>query len=297
MTMHADQLVGAPVTDCDGLAIGIVEQVFRDDADGTPSWARVRSAKGLHFVPLSGSRMTSSGGLSVPFDSQTIMTEPGMNVGRHMSAEQEEQLRSYFGMGVPAQRTGETQPEAAQPEAAQPEAAQPKPAWSEREQPAEATQPESYAASGQPSQAPGMETVSSDQGWLTRCEERFSVNLEPRESGRVRLHKYVDSEPIQETITVYREEYAIERIPVSSDDAISADLGESEQEVILHETRPIVTKETVPIERVRLSVRTVEDEQTVTGELLRERIEIESEDNSGGDDAGGGPSGHGRTGI
>src|SRR5215469_2032043 len=105
MTMHADQLVGAPVTDCDGLAIGIVEQVFRDDVDGTPSWARVRSAKGLHFVPLAGSRMTSSGGLSVPFDSQTIMTEPGMNVDRHMSAEQEEQLRSYFGMGVPAQRT------------------------------------------------------------------------------------------------------------------------------------------------------------------------------------------------
>ena len=285
MTMHADQLVGAPVTDCDGLAIGIVEQVFRDDVDGTPSWARVRSAKGLHFVPLAGSRMTSSGGLSVPFDSQTIMTEPGMNVDRHMSAEQEEQLRSYFGMGVPAQRMGEAQPETAQPQ----------PAQTEHAQPMEATRPESYAASGQPSPAPGMETASSGQGWLTRCEERFAVNLEPRESGRVRLHKYVDSEPIQETVTVYREEYAIERVPVSSDDQISAEMGESVQEVILHETRPIVTKETVPIERVRLSVRTVEDEQTVTGELIRERIEIESEDS--GDDTGSGPAGHGRTGI
>src|SRR5215472_8672213 len=101
MTMHADQLVGALVLDCDGLAIGTVEQVFRDDVDGTPSWARIRSARGLHFVPLAGCRMTGSGGLSVPFDSLKIMKEPSINVGRHMSVDQEEQLRRYFGISVP----------------------------------------------------------------------------------------------------------------------------------------------------------------------------------------------------
>lgn len=46
MTMHADQLVGAPVIDSDGQAVGTVEQVFRDDVDGTPSWARIRQARG-----------------------------------------------------------------------------------------------------------------------------------------------------------------------------------------------------------------------------------------------------------
>ena len=105
MTMHADQLMGAQVTDSDGLAVGTVEQVFRDDVDGTPSWARIRAAKGLHFVPLLGSKMTSGGGLCVPFDSRKILGEPHISVDRHMSVDQEEQLRRYFGIRVPAQPT------------------------------------------------------------------------------------------------------------------------------------------------------------------------------------------------
>src|SRR5215475_14765674 len=102
MTMHADQLVGAPVTDSDGRGVGTVEQVFRDDVDGTPSWARIRSARGLHFVPLAGGRVTGSGGLSVAFDEQKILSEPDINVDRHMSVDQEEELRRYFGLSVPA---------------------------------------------------------------------------------------------------------------------------------------------------------------------------------------------------
>ena len=103
MTMHADQLVGAPVIDSDGRGVGTVEQVFRDDVDGTPSWARIRSAKGLHFVPLAGGKVTREGGLSVAFDEQKILSEPDISVDRHMSVDQEEELRRYFGLSIPAQ--------------------------------------------------------------------------------------------------------------------------------------------------------------------------------------------------
>src|SRR5271165_6972705 len=102
MTMHADQLVGAPVIGSDGQAVGTVEQVFRDDVDGTPSWARIRSRAGQHFVPLTGSRMTKTG-LNVPFDTQKIVKEPDLKVDKHMSVSQEEELRQYFGLSVPAQ--------------------------------------------------------------------------------------------------------------------------------------------------------------------------------------------------
>ena len=118
MTMHADQLVGAPVIDADGRGVGTVEQVFRDDVDGTPSWARIRSAKGLHFVPLAGGKVTGTGGLIVAFDEGKIYSEPDVNVDRHMSVEQEEELRRYFGLGVPAQAAG---PEAGRTEGARPE--------------------------------------------------------------------------------------------------------------------------------------------------------------------------------
>src|SRR3984957_16414439 len=103
MTIHADQLVGAPVIDPAGQAVGTIEQVFRDDVDGTPSWARIRSGQGLHFVPLAGSSLTNAGGLNVPFDSDKILSEPNLGVDRHMSVDQEEELRKYFGLNVPAQ--------------------------------------------------------------------------------------------------------------------------------------------------------------------------------------------------
>src|SRR5215472_13354359 len=141
MTMHADQLLGALVTDCDGLAVGTIEQVFRADVDRTPNWARIRSAKGLHFVPLTGSKMTSDGGLSVPFDSGKILGEPHVSVDRHMSVDQEEQLRRYFGIMVPAQPTrasaqaGQAQAGQAQAERARAERARAERTRAEGEEP------------------------------------------------------------------------------------------------------------------------------------------------------------------
>lgn len=228
MTMHADQLVGAQVTDPDGLAVGTVEQVFRDDVDGTPSWARIRSAKGFHFVPLAGSKVTTGGGLSVPFDSQKIIGEPHIRVDRHMSVDQEEQLCRHFGIRVPAQ----------------------------------------------PTRASRAEHEEPGSAWVIRSEERLAVDLETRESGRVTMRKYVDAEPVQQTVRVFHEELEIERVPISDDDQITSDMAECEQEIILHEARPKITKKTVPVERLRLSVRKVEEDKTVTGEIRKERIEF-----------------------
>lgn len=281
MTMHADQLVGAPVIDSEGQAVGTIEQVFRDDVDGTPSWARIRSGKRLHFVPLAGGSMTSGGDLSVPFDAQKIMKEPDLNVDRHLSVQQEEELRRYFGMTVPAQpqagpeqgagpgpgpgqardASGTTRPDLATP-------------------PSGTTRPAMAKPSGTGQQAG---TQQSGQEWLVRSEERFAVNTESRESGRIKLRKRVETEQVQQKVQVFHEEYEIERIPVSKDDKVTGEIADRDQEIILHETRAVVTKETVPVERVRLSVKRVEEEQTISDQLRKERIEI---DNGTAGDAG-----------
>jgi sporulation protein YlmC with PRC-barrel domain len=99
MTMQAQQLIGAQVTGGDGQVVGTVEQVFNDDADGRPVWARVRAGKRERFVPLSGSRVTGDG-LNVPFDAQQIMSGPEVRADRHMSAEQADQLNQYFGLAA-----------------------------------------------------------------------------------------------------------------------------------------------------------------------------------------------------
>lgn len=234
MTMHADQLVGAPVADCDGLTVGTVEQVFSNDVDETPSWVRIRSAKGFHFVPLLGSRINRHGGLCVPFESTRILRVPRIGVDRHISVEQEELLRRHFGIRVPAQRSR-----------------------------AEARDRQGRA-----------EVDDAGSEWVIRSEERIAVNVETRESGRVRIHKYVDAEPVQQTVRVFHEELKIERLPIVAGEHITGDMAECEQEVVLHEARAKITKETVPVERVRLSVRKVEEDKTVTDEIRKERIEV-----------------------
>ncbi|MDQ1743520.1 MAG: hypothetical protein QOE23_1859, partial [Pseudonocardiales bacterium] len=51
------------------------------------------------------------------------------------------------------------------------------------------------------------------------------------------------------------------------------DLTEEEHEVTLHAEQPVVEKETVPVERVRLATETVTGEETVTEQVRKEQID------------------------
>jgi uncharacterized protein (TIGR02271 family) len=235
MTTQAEELLGAQVTGADGKVVGTVEQVFRDDVDGTPAWARVRSGKTGRFVPLGSSQVTGDG-LSVPFDTQKIMGGPNIDAGQHMSAAQADELSRYYGLAIPTQQAQQGQ------------------------QPA------------------GKLT---DEEWLVRQEERLQVGKEMLETGRVRLHRYVDVEPVEQAVHVYHEEYDIERMPVSGEERTHS-FEEGEQEIILHEERAVLRKEVVPVERVRLTARRVDEDRTIKDEIRRERIEIEPERGIGG---------------
>jgi stress response protein YsnF len=48
----------------------------------------------------------------------------------------------------------------------------------------------------------------------------------------------------------------------------------------LHEERPVIEKETVPVERVRLDKETVTDEVTVDEEVRKERIDTDGIDDA-----------------
>ena len=92
---------------------------------------------------------------------------------------------------------------------------------------------------------------------MTRSEERLNVGTESVPAGRARLRKYVVTENVSTTVPVSHEEVRLEREPVTDanrDAALSgADITEDEHEVQLNAERPVVTKETVPVERVRLA--------------------------------------------
>ncbi len=115
----------------------------------------------------------------------------------------------------------------------------------------------------------------TDDDAMTRSEEQMHVGVERTEAGRVRLRKYVVTEEVQQTIPVSHEEVRIEREPITDanrDEALSGpEITEAEHEVILHEERPVVETRTVPVERVSLKADEVTEEQTVSGEVRKER--------------------------
>jgi len=54
-------------------------------------------------------------------------------------------------------------------------------------------------------------------------------------------------------------------------------ISEEEHEVVLHEERPVVETETVPVERIRLGTETTTDRETVSEEVRKERVEVDDD--------------------
>jgi uncharacterized protein (TIGR02271 family) len=118
-------------------------------------------------------------------------------------------------------------------------------------------------------------------GSMVRSEERLRAGTETVETGRVKLRKHVVTEQQQMTVPVSHEEVRVVREPVSPDQAGTRDLGqigEDEREVVLHEERPVVAKETVPVERVGLETERIQGEQEVSDTVRKERVEVEGLD-------------------
>jgi sporulation protein YlmC with PRC-barrel domain len=100
-------LIGRKALDRNGAKIGTVDEVYLDDATGSPEWAAVRT--GLFsrdaFVPLEPSELDGDV-LRVPYDRSLIKEAPDFGVGRHLSPEQELQLYRHYGLDVPGGDAG-----------------------------------------------------------------------------------------------------------------------------------------------------------------------------------------------
>jgi len=114
---------------------------------------------------------------------------------------------------------------------------------------------------------------------MTRSEERLRVGTETHETGRVRLRKRVVTEHQQVDVPVSREEVRVEREPITDanrDAAYSGpEIAEDEHEITLHEERPVVATETVPVERVRLGTETTRDTEHVGRDVRHEEIDVD----------------------
>jgi len=116
---------------------------------------------------------------------------------------------------------------------------------------------------------------------MTRSEEQLKVGTEQVETGRARLRKHVVTEQQTVTVPVSREEVRVEREPITDanrDQAVAGpDISEEEHEVVLTEERPVVQKEAVPVERVKLAKESVTEDHQVSEQVRKEQIETEGD--------------------
>jgi uncharacterized protein (TIGR02271 family) len=92
-------------------------------------------------------------------------------------------------------------------------------------------------------------------------------------------------------VPVSREEVRVEREPITDANVGNAmdgpAISEEEHEVTLHAERPVVEKEAVPVERVRLDKDTVTEQERVSADVRKEEIEVDGGTGTAGGTTGG----------
>ncbi len=232
----------------DGSKIGTIDQLYADQESGEPTFATVNTglfgAK-TSFVPISGANIAGDD-VSVPYDKDLVKSAPNVDPDGEISPEEEQRLYQHYNMSAPGgYDTGTTYAD---------------------------TRTEGTS---------GRTTGDA----MTRSEERLRVGTQQQEVGRARLRKYIVTENVQQTVPVTREQVRVEREPITDanvGDAMEGpDLTEDVHEVTLTEERPVVEKETVPVERVRLGKEQVTENVQVNEQLRKEQIETEGGDVTG----------------
>lgn len=255
--------------------LGNVGRIFFDDRTGAPAWATVKTGLfGGHesFIPLAEATFDGEEHtLYVPYTKGEVKAAPRADPGSELGPEQERELYAHYGRPTDAEAPDQ-----------EPYEPTPQPTAVDSDDAYVPTASEDLPASLEPEGADGAD----QDGSITRWEERLSVQTEQHETARVRLRKYVVTEEQTITVPVRREEVRLEREPIAEGDeaVVSAsdhELGDAEYEIVLHEERPVVTTELHAVERVRLSTESVTESETVTGDVRKERFELDDTGGSG----------------
>jgi len=262
------QVMSATAHDRSGDKIGRIGQVYLDDQTGAPEWVTVQT--GLFgtketLVPLSGASLEGDR-LSVAVEKSQVKDAPQLDEDGHLSQEDEALLYTHYGLEYTEATSDSDLGTTETPDYATTDSG---PADDGGYDDVEA-RPVGHDTSG----------PSTDDA-MTRSEERVSIGTQQVTTGRARLRKYIVTENVTQTVPVSREEIRVEREPITTANAGDAydgpALSEEEHEVVLHEERAVVQKETVPVERVRLGKETVTEQQTVTTDVRKEEIALENE--------------------
>lgn len=247
-------LSGRTLVGSDGEKLGKIDQLYADREDGHPTFLTVSTGlfgSRTSFVPVSEAAIAGDE-VRVPYAKDLVKDAPNVDPDGEITPEEEDRLYAHFRLDGDAgyQSTGTV----------------------DREDEG------NRATTGRGVVGNDTSGPETDEA-MTRSEERLRVGTEQVQTGRARLRKYIVTENVTQTVPVSREEVRIESEPITDtnrDEALAGpSLSEEEHEVVLTEERPVIAKETVPVERVRLDKETVTEERQVSETVGKEQIEVD----------------------
>lgn len=249
---HVEALYDCDVIDNRGEKIGSVKRVWLEDGTGKPMWAEVHTGLfGMResFVPIQQGQV-AGGAITVPVTKEQVKESPSMHTsGDHMSDQEQEALYRHYGM-IPQAKTGEHD--------------------------------RLGGKGGNGKQATGQQgagqraTGRGDAAEVTLSEEKLDVGTRSVETGRVRLVKHTVTEQRNITVPVTHEEVRVVREPAQGNAGKA--FTDEQAEVTLHREEPVVQKRTEAVERVRLEKDSVTEQKDIKGEVRKERVEVERDD-------------------
>jgi uncharacterized protein (TIGR02271 family) len=289
--MDYTQLQGRTVYGSDGSKIGKIADLYDDDSGGAPVFATVHTGmfgSKTTFVPMTQAELRDND-VVVPYTKEHVKGAPSIQADAEVSPQEEQEIFSYYGLGG-SQSGGQ---HAGGQETGGQQTGQFDQAGSGATG-AAGTGSAGHESAGRGDDAGNQHgTVGHDTSGpttdqaMTRSEEQLRVGTQQVEAGRARLRKYVVTENVTQTVPVSHEEVRIEREPITEGNMPAATDGpaisEEEHEVVLHAEQPVVQKEAVPVERVRLDTQTVQEQQTVSDEVRKEQIDTDGDVQPGGE--------------
>jgi uncharacterized protein (TIGR02271 family) len=256
--------IGHTVVDRDGDKVGKVQDVYLDRRSEEPEWLAVKTGlfgSNVSFVPVQNATTADDDTIRVEHEKDRIKDAPNIDPDGELSKDEERRLYEHYGRADYDDWSDDGEDRAA-----------------DLGRTGDADRDLDTDAGG----TVGRDTSgrTTDEA-MTRSEEELEVGTQRRQTGRARLRKYVETENVQQTVPVQREEVRIEREPITDANAGAAldgpEISEEEHEVTLYEEEPVVEKRTVPKERVRLDKDVHTDEETVSEDVRRERIEADGD--------------------
>jgi uncharacterized protein (TIGR02271 family) len=281
-TAIEDQYAGYTVVDEGGSKIGKVDDLFLDEND-QPEYFGVKMGflgTSSTLIPADIATINNEQGfIEVSQPKSTVQDGPAFDDDREITPEYENEVRSYYGLGV-IESSGsygdyegeETNGHSGAGTTDSTTAGTVGSGMSMGD--TETGEFREHDRNQEGLSQPGSDLEDEDELRVQRSEEELRAGTREREAGAMKVRKRVRTDREQIEVPTKHEEVTVERVPVEGE-ATEAQIGEDEVTVPVTEEEVVVDKRAVAKEEIRLRKDVVEDTETVEEDVRREEVEVE----------------------